>query len=236
MRKVKRKVVVYAGAVLLAVVVATWAAAITYYLNVAPLSTLFANFLSGRDLPVFVPKPIVTYYLMHSDMQPILGIERIMAEPKSAWVPLVQSTSLEAQNPRNQQVQSRTIRLMQRLVQIGAPLGGRLPPGFVPPHGLTALQSAVTEGQVKIAKFLIYHGADVSAVSIRVSATTDRTMKQTLLGFALCGKRAHPQIDYGPMVQLVLGAYRKADLKANMNEASKEAASCHPPRSRSDSP
>jgi len=231
MRKVKRKVVIYAGVGLLVAIVATWTATITYYLNAAPLSTLFTNFQLGRDLPAFVPRPIVTYYLMHSNMQSIFGMNRIgMAEPKSAWVPLAQSIALEAKDPRNPQVQTRMIRLMRRLIQAGAILDGRLPVGAVSPHGLTGLQSAVMEGQIKVAKFLIKQGADVSAVSVRVAATTNQIKQLNLLGFAICGERSHPKIDYQPMIRLVLGAYRKAGLNPNVSEARKQAASCHVPR------
>jgi len=211
--------------------VAMWAAIVLFYLNSAPVSRLFENYVNRENVPFLIPINVLDVYLMHSDLRPFIGSHRAFREQESLMIPLAQSVSMAADNPTAAPVQNRVVALMDHLIQLGAPLDTRLPPGSVPPHGLTALQSAVLGGQVRVAKFLIDHGADVSAVSIRVSAITGRTMKQTLLGFALCGKRAHPQADYRSVIQLVLDSYHKADLNADMKQAREEAASCHSPRS-----
>ncbi len=194
-------------AVLILIVV--WAAGFVWICSRIPTAYLLVSVFNRSGCTV--SRSILQFYLLDTPW----GQDKLR-DSSNDIIAYVSSAS--QYNVLHASSQRRAIVWIRELIKLGKSVNARM-------HHASALEIAVMNNQIILARYLIRHGARVQGFSYYKHGVKHYA---PLIFWALCRQRGHPEANVIPMLRLLKRAYRQQDIPIHLKVAEKLAQRCRP--------
>lgn len=205
-----RKIAIRSLIVVLILIV-VWGAGFVWICSRIPTEYLLVSVFDRSDRTV--SRSILQFYLLDTPW----GQDKLR-DSSNNIIAYVSSASSLDDNVLYASSQRRAIVWIRELIKLGKSVNTKM-------SHASALEIAVMNNQIILARYLIRHGARVQGFSYYKHGVKHYA---PLIFWALCRQRGHPEANVIPMLRLLKRAYRQQDIPIHLKVAEKLAQRCRP--------